>query len=49
MIKEHERDVLRQFREELWDESIISPGDTIGTDDWTLLLVKELSLHVFNN
>ncbi|GJJ15655.1 hypothetical protein Clacol_009933 [Clathrus columnatus] len=37
MIKEHEREKLEQFRKEVMSEGIVSPGDTIGTDDMTFL------------
>lgn len=37
MIQDHERKVLEQFQKEIIDEGIVSPGDTVGTDDVTLL------------
>jgi hypothetical protein len=33
------RDTLKQFREELYAEGILHDGDTIGTNDETLLYV----------
>lgn len=40
IIQEHERGIIDQFRMVLLNEGIVSPGDTIGIDDVTLLLVK---------
>lgn len=43
MIKDHERNKLERFRTEVMTEGIVSPGDTIGTDDITFLSVKYFS------
>lgn len=30
-------EILEQFRTQVFQESIVQDGDSIGTDDWTLL------------
>lgn len=37
--KEKQDDILKQFREQLEQRDLIHDGDTIGTDDATLLYV----------
>jgi hypothetical protein len=39
------QEALKQFREELFAEGILQEGDTIGTNDETLLCVKIGSLE----
>ncbi|KAJ7505341.1 hypothetical protein B0H11DRAFT_1978161 [Mycena galericulata] len=34
-------EILNTFRQELFDEGILQEGDTIGTDDETLLCVRK--------
>jgi len=35
--EEQQASILQQFREQLVEQDLIHDGDTIGTDDWTLL------------
>ena len=37
--KEKQEEILKQFREQLEQRDLIHEGDTIGTDDATLLYV----------
>jgi hypothetical protein len=42
MINRIHQEKLKQFREELYTEGILHDGDTIGTNDDTLLYVNKL-------
>jgi hypothetical protein len=45
MIDLIHQETLKQFREELFTEGILHEGDTIGTNDETLLcVIKRLSI-----
>lgn len=37
--------ILKQFREQLAQQDLLLDGDTIGTDDATLLYVRACSPH----
>lgn len=36
-LTQQQLEILEQFRSQVFDEGILHEGDSIGTDDWTLL------------
>lgn len=45
MSSRNQEDILKTFRQQLEEEEILHDGDTIGTDDETLLYVLALFVH----